>query len=256
MAFPVRFYGTQAAASPGLQGDGGFRFASLLSQDEAVARFLFGNRLIFVKVIGEPLTAIRYLARLTNTDGQPVLQLKNGEALLQFPVLKTVSEAAQRSVRGRSVGEGTASSEFARNRLDCDESRAQSFFADLFECRFDDPAFEEQLEIFNACAAPPSFRTVIPWEWQNMRGYLDVTIIANRLASYRLRIRSESIDALIDIDPNFRRATVRSFNGTRFSAAELKTLSTLSDYFIREGESLLPTAAAVGKSVGMVDEWM
>lgn len=89
-----------------------------------------------------------------------------------------------------------------------------------------------------------------------MRGYLDVTIVANRLASYRLRIRSESIDALIDIDPNFRRATVRSFNGTRFSAAELKTLSTLSDYFIREGESLLPTAAAVGESVGMVDEWM
>ena len=124
-------------------------------------------------------------------------------------------------MRGRSVGEGTASSEFARNRLDCDESRAQSFFADLFECRFDDPAFEEQLELFNACAAPPSFRTVIPWEWQNMRGYLDVSIIANRLASYRLRIRSESIDALIDIDPNFRRATVRSFNGTRFSAAEL-----------------------------------
>ena len=247
MNLPIRFHGTQAAASPGLQGDGGFRFASLLSQDEAVARFLFGYRLIFVKVIGEPFTAIRYLARLTTTDGQPVLQ---------FPVLKTVSEAAQRSVRGRSVGEGTASSEFARNRLDCDESRAQSFFADLFECRFDDPAFEEQLEIFNACAAPPSFRTVIPWEWQNMRGYLDVTIIANRLASYRLRIRSESIDALIDIDPNFRRATVRSFNGTRFSAAELKTLSTLSDYFIREGESLLPTAAAVGKSVGMVDEWM
>ena len=77
MNLPIRFHGTQAAASPGLQGDGGFRFASLLSQDEAVARFLFGNRLIFVKVIGEPLTAIRYLARLTNTDGQPVLQLKN-----------------------------------------------------------------------------------------------------------------------------------------------------------------------------------
>ena len=36
MNLPIRFHGTQAAASPGLQGDGGFRFASLLSQDGAL----------------------------------------------------------------------------------------------------------------------------------------------------------------------------------------------------------------------------
>ena len=256
MAFPVRFHGAQAAASPCSQGDGGFRFTNLLSRDGAVARFLFGNRLLFVKLAGEPLTAGRYLGRLAGAEGRPVLQLKNGETLLQLPVLKTVAEAAQRSARGRLAGEGTASSEFMRNRLDCDESRAQSFFAELFECRFEDPAFKERLELFNACAAPPSFRSVIPWEWQTMRGYLDVTVIAGRLDSYRLRIRCESIDALIEIDPAFRRATIRSFDGKRLSAAGLKTLPALSGYFIRDGGPLLPAAAAAGGAEGKVDEWM
>ena len=89
-----------------------------------------------------------------------------------------------------------------------------------------------------------------------MRGYLDVTIIANRLASYQLRIRSESIDALIEIDPAFRRATVRSFGGKQLSAAGLKTLPALSGYFVRDGGPLLPAAAAAGGVEGKVDEWM
>ena len=89
-----------------------------------------------------------------------------------------------------------------------------------------------------------------------MRGYLDVTVIAGRLDSYRLRIRCESIDALIEIDPAFRRATIRSFDGKRLSAAGLKTLPALSGYFIRDGGPLLPAAAAAGGAEGKVDEWM
>lgn len=263
MALQIQSSDRQAVVSAFGKGDSGFRFIRILSSDGINVRFSVGQK-IFTALCGEKLqTGMLYRVRLMNDGGKLRLMFygdpvsDNLPPAVQSAAGRSVMQARSSKARQTLSDIKKAAAEFGGNRLDSPESRLEAFYTDLFSCRFEKQDFAEQLELFNACGTPPRFRSVIPFEWNGIRGYLDLMIAGNRLVSYRFRILSGHFDALIHSDPVFRKMTVDTFGEIPLLPEELQRFQSLSEYRIRSGENI-PSALAYADEnpYREVDEWM
>lgn len=264
MALQIHPADRQAVVSAFSKGDNGFRFIRIVSAEGGRIQFQLGARLFYADCDLQPKAGAFYRARL----------LANGKNLRLQLVEETISEAdlsRALAVKGGSLpkrllqnGDGRlfterikAVAEFAGNGLEASDSQAEAFYADLFACRFEQNDFLEQLELFNACGTPPRFRSVVPFEWNGIRGYLDLMVVGNRLVSYRFRLLSSGFDVMIHSDPIAGEMTVDSFGSQPLSAADLRQLSSLSHFKIRDGEKIASALAyADGNPYRELDEWM
>lgn len=265
MAIQIQSADRQAVVSAFGKGDNGFRFIRILSAYTSEVRFSVGNR-VFTGFCGEnPIAGMIYRARLFSVAGKLQIRLI-GDPLTAVPASETApgtvvaAPALQNPEKSKmkfSSDLKKAAAELAGNRLEASATQTEAFYADLFACRFDKPDFAEELELFNACGTPPRFRSVIPFEWNGIRGYLDLMVAGNRLVSYRLRILSAHIDALIHTDPVLGEMTVDTFGPIPLLPQGFKTLESLSEYRIRSGSNI-PSAIAYAEEnpYREIDEWM
>lgn len=265
MSIQIESADRQAVVSAFGKGDNGFRFIRILAADKSGVRFAVDNR-IFNGVCGEkPVVGMLYRARLSNIAGKIQIRLI-GEPLTAVPASETVSGTGSAALLPRATEKAKmrlsaevrkAAAEFAGNRLEAPASQTEAFYADLFACRFDKPDFAEELELFNACGTPPRFRSVIPFEWNGIRGYLDLMVAGNRLVSYRFRILSAHIDALIHADPVSGEMTVDTFGAVPLLPEGLANLDSLSQYRLRAGRNIRSAVAYADENpYREIDEWM
>lgn len=264
MSLSIQSADRQAVVSSFRKGDSGFRFIRVISSDASQVRFSVGNR-VFTALCPEKLAVgMIYRVRLIAVGEKTELRIVDGPLSPENEGhSRPVSVARHR--RGLAVEKMNAqtgdlkkaSAEWTGNRLEAPASQTEAFYANLFSCRFDDPDFAEELELFNACGTPPRFRSVIPFEWNGISGYLDLMVAGNRLVSYRLRILSKHIGALIHTDPISREMTVDTFGDMPLTSEELAKLPSLISYRLRAGGNLPSAVAYVEENpYREFDEWM
>lgn len=262
MSLSIQSADRQAVVSAFRKGDSGFRFIRVISSEASRVCFSVGNR-IFTALCGEKLeTGMIYRVRLLSDGEKTELRIIEGPL---SPVNAACSQSASVQHRFLPFSKSTAqtgdrrkvSTEWSGNRLETPASETDAFYAGLFSCRFDDPDFAEKLELFNACGTPPRFRSVIPFEWNGIRGYLDLMVAGNRLVSYRFRILSKHISSLIHADPISREMTVDTFGDLSLTSDELAGLPSLAPYRLRAGAHLPSAVAYAGENpYREFDEWM
>lgn len=258
MALPISTNHSKAVVSAFQKGNNGFRFITIISKDSQGFRFELNGK-IFNAAGGLSLqVGKRYPVELKFNQGEVQLQIlpsltRSGDeknSIHKIPKEVTI-------LKGEETFFKKASAEFLCNQLEGQEEFLKNFYNDLFHCRFQDKDFQERLEIFNGCGQPPQFRTIVPFQWEGIEGYLDFYILRGQLKSYRFRILSHTIDALLHIDLDSKQIQVDSFGQRDLTAQQLSQLTSLSQYLIKKGlGNPSPLSYSEGFSSQQVDQWM